>query len=89
MFAEFNRIFLTILKKSTRTEKKLVSNIKKTTSEKPWVTKEFRLLVAAKHRYFNDYKLTQSAESFVSFKKYRNLVNRKLKGAQKQFSEDF
>ena len=37
---------------------------------------------------FNDYKLTQSAESFESFKKYRNLVNRKLKEAQNQFSED-
>ena len=33
--------------------------------------------------------MTQSAESFVSFKKYRNLVNRKLKEAQNQFSEDF
>ena len=89
MFAEFNKIFLTILEKIAPTEKKLVSNIKKTTSEKPWVTKEIKHLVAEKHRYFNEYKLTQSAESFASFKKYRNLVNRKLKEAQNQFSEDF
>ena len=65
MFAEFKRIFLTILEKNAPTEKKLVSNIKKTTSEKPWVTEEIHHLVAEKHRYFNDYKLAQSAESFV------------------------
>ena len=75
MFAEFNRISLTVLEKNAPTKKKLVSNIKKTTSEKPWVTKEIQHLVAEKHRYFNDYKLTKSTESFVSFKKYRNLVN--------------
>ena len=71
------------------TEKKLVSNIKKTTSEKPWVTKKIKHLVAQKHRYFNQYKLTQSAESFASFKKYRNLVNRKLKEAQKSIFRGF
>ena len=80
---------MTILEKNAPTEKKLVSNIKNTTSEKPWATKEIQHLVAEKHRYFNDYKLTQSAESFVSFKNYRNLVNRKLKEAKNQFSEDF
>ena len=67
MFADFYKNFLTILEKNAPTEKKLVSNIKKTTSEKPWLTKEIQHLVAEKHRYFNDYKLTQSAESFVSF----------------------
>ena len=81
--------FLTILEKNEPTEKKNGSNIKKTTSEKPWMTKEIRHLVAEKHRYFNDYKSTQNAESFVSFKKYCNLVNRKLKEAQNQLSEDF
>ena len=53
------------------------------------MTKEIKHLVSEKHRYFNEYKLKQSAESFASFKKYRNLVNRKLKEAQNQFSEDF
>ena len=53
------------------------------------MTKEIKHLVSEKHRYFNEYKLTQSAETFASFKKYRNLVNRKLKEAQNQFSEDF
>ena len=53
------------------------------------MTKEIKPIVAEKHRYFNEYKLTQSAESVASFKKYRNLVNRKLKEAQNQFSEDF
>ena len=67
MFAEFNRIFLTILEKNAPTEKKLVSNKKKTTSEKPWVTKVIQHLIAEKHRYFNDYKLKQKAESVVSF----------------------
>ena len=80
---------MTILEKKAPTEKKLFSNIKKTTSEKPWVTREIRHLVPDKHRYFNDYKLTQSAESFVSFKKYQNFVNRKLKEAQNHFSEVF
>ena len=88
MFAEFNRNFLTILEKNAPTEKKLVSNIKKTTSEKPWMTKQSQHLVAEKHRYFNDYKSIQSGESFLSFKLYHNLVNRKLKEAQNQFSED-
>ena len=46
MFAEFNRILLTILEKNAPTEKKLFSNIKKTTSEKPWVTEEIQHLVA-------------------------------------------
>ena len=81
--------FLTILEKNAPTEKKLVPNIKQSTSEKPWVTKEIQHLVAEKYRYFNYFKLTQSAESFVSFEKCRNLVNRKLKEAQNQFSEDF
>ena len=89
MLAEFNRTFLTILEKNAPTEKKLISNIKTTTSEKPWVTKEIKHLVAEKHRYLKDYKLTQSAESFVSFKKYRSFVNRKLKQAQNQFLEEF
>ena len=89
MFAELNKICLTILEKNAPTEKKLVSNIKKTTSEKPWMTKEITHLVSEKHRYFKEYKLTQSAEPFASFKKYRNLVNRKLKEAHNQFSEDF
>ena len=80
---------MTILEKNASTEKKLFSMVKKTTSEEPWVTKEIQHLVAEKHRYFNDCKLTQSAESFLSFKKYRNLVNRKLKEAQTQFSEEF
>ena len=53
------------------------------------MTKKIQHIIAEKHRYFNDYNMTQSAESFVSFKKYRNLVNRKLKEAQNQFSEDF
>ena len=77
--------FLTILEKNAATEKKLVSNMKKTTSEKPWVTKEIQHLVAEKHRYFNEYKLTQRAESFVSFKKYCNLVNRNLKSTKSIF----
>ena len=51
--------------------------------------KVIKQLVAEKHRYFNDYKLTQSAESFVLFKKYRSLVNRNLKEAQNHFSEYF
>ena len=89
MFAEFKRFFFSILEKNAPTEKKLFSNIKKTTSEKPWVTKEVQYLVAEKHHYFNDYQLTQSAESFVSFKKYRSLVNQKLKEAQNQFQEEF
>ena len=32
--------------------------------------------------------MTQEADSFVSYKSYRNLVNRKLKEAQNQFSEN-
>ena len=89
MFAEFKKIFLTILEKNAPTEKKIVSNIKKTTSEKPWATKEIKHLAAEKHRYFNEYKLTQSAESFASFKKYRNLVNRKLKKHKINFQRIF
>ena len=40
IYAEFNRNFLTLLEKNAPIEKKLVSNIIKTTSEKHWVTKE-------------------------------------------------
>ena len=40
MFARFNRNFLKKLEKHSPTEKKLVSNIKKTTSDKLWVTKK-------------------------------------------------
>ena len=54
MFAEVNRNFLKILEKNAPTEKKLVSNIKQTTSENSWVTKEIQHLVAEKHRYYND-----------------------------------
>ena len=79
---------MTLLEKNAPTEKKLVSNIKKSNSEKPWVTKEIQHLVTEKHRYFNDYKLPQKVESFVSFKKYCNLVIRKLKEAQNQFSKE-
>ena len=80
---------MTTHEKHAPTEKKLVSNTKKTTSDKSWETKEIQQLVADKHRYFNDYKVTQCGESYVSFKMYRNVVNRKLKEAQNQFSEDF
>ena len=52
------------------------------------MTKEIQHLVAEKRRYFKVYKLTPSIESFLSFKKYRNLVNRKLKEAQNKFSKD-
>ena len=53
------------------------------------MTKEIKQLVAEKHRYFNDYKVTYSAESFVSFKKYRNLVYRKLKKHKINFKRIF
>ena len=53
-------MFLTILEKNAPIEKKLVSNIKKTTSEKPWVTKEIQHLVAEKHRYFSDYETPEN-----------------------------
>ena len=51
--------------------------------------KQIQQSVAENHRYFNNYKMTQSAESFVSYKKYRNLVNRKLREAQNQFSQNY
>ena len=81
MFADFKRIFSITLDKNAPTEKKLISNIKKNTSDKPWVTKEIEQLVAEKLRYFKDYKLTKSVGSFVPFNKYRNLFSRKLKKA--------
>ena len=86
---EYKRIFLTTLEKNPPTEKKLFSNIKSITSDKPWVTEEIKQLVAQKYRYFKDYKLTQSAKSFLSIKKYCNLENRNLKEAQNKFSVDF
>ena len=46
------------------------------------MTTEIKQFVAEKHLYFNEYKLTHSADSFVSDKKYRYLVYRKLKEAQ-------
>ena len=52
------------------------------------MTNEIKQLDAEKHSYLNGYKLTQEADSFVSYKRYRNLVNRKLKEAQNQFSEN-
>ena len=79
--------FLTIPEKKRLNREEIGFQCKKNYFKKPWLTKKVQHLVAEKHRYFNDYKLTKSAESFVSFKKYRSLVNRK-KEAQNQFSED-
>ena len=61
-------------------KEKLVPNIKKTTSEKPWVIKRNSRFKCRE---------TLLLQSFVSFKKYCNLVNRKLKEAQNRFSEEF
>ena len=79
-------ILLTTLEKNAP---KLICKIKKPASDKPWVTKEIKQLVSEKHRCFNLYKSTKSAEPFVSFKIYRNFVNRKLKEHKNQFSENF
>ena len=72
-FAEFNGIVLRTFEKNATLEKKLVSNIKNTTSGKTWLTKEIKQLVAEKHCCFIDYKVKQSAESFVSLKSIANL----------------
>ena len=47
---------------------KLNFNNKKTASDKTWMTKEIKQLLAEKHRILNEYKVPQSA---VSLKKYK------------------
>ena len=87
VFSEFNRNFLTTVEKNALTEKKLSSNINKTTSDKLWLTKEIKQLFGEKHRYFNDYKMTQSFKSFLSFKKV--LQTRKSKRNYKKNIQRF
>ena len=53
------------------------------------MSKEIKQLVAEKRRHFHDCKLTQGADSFMSFKKYPSLVNRKLREALNQIPEVF
>ena len=48
------------------------------------IGRELKQLVAEKHRYFNDLKVTQSAESFVSFKKYRKVSLKLMKMVKKR-----
>ena len=76
IFDSLTKFFFENTQEKQTNREKLVFNIIKTTSGKPWLTKETKKLIVEKRRYFNDYKVTQKAESFVSFKKCRNLVNR-------------
>ena len=89
MFAKFNRILLTIREKNAPTETKLHSIIKKTTSEKSLGDKKKFNIQLLRNIVTSMTTILQKCESFVSFKNYRNLVNRKLKEAQNQFSVDF
>ena len=76
MFAEFNRIFLKIFEKNAATEKIIVSNIKKTTSEKPW-TKQIQYLVAKK--LFMKKKLERKTTVQTSLKLMRSVKKTKDK----------
>ena len=72
MFAVFKTVFLKILEKHTPTDLKSIFNNKKIPSEKPWLTNEKKKF-GKKRSYFNELKLRQSADSFVSFKYFATL----------------
>ena len=55
----------------------------------PWLTQELKHLIAEKHFLFNEWKRIPDSETYKDFKRLRNLVNRRLRKAHKNFCMNF
>ena len=64
-------------------------NKAKPKTDNSWISKELKKLIAEKHPLYNQYKFIQNYDVFDEFKKCRNLVNRKLRGAHLKYSVNF
>ena len=83
----FINVFSTPLELHAPLTKKL--STRKKIAEKPWLTKELREEITKKHGLFNIRKKNPSEQAHTVFKHQRNLVNRRLKTAQKEFCKQF
>ena len=89
MFTKFNEIFQSIFDQQApiRICDSSIKQNKK--SDKPWISKELKKLIAEKHHLYNQYKFSQNYDVFDEFKKCRNLLNRKLRHAHHKYSVKF
>ena len=89
MFTKFNEIFQSILDQHAPIQICDSSKKQNKKSDKPWISKELKKLIAEKHHLYNQYKFSQNYDVFDEFEKRRNLVNRKLRDAHHKYSVNF
>jgi len=56
---------------------------------KPWFSREFRLLIRKRSRYYKRWLKTKSINHKLLYNKTRNLVQRKIKLAKQKYNERF
>ena len=89
MFTKFNAILQSIIDQLAPIQICDSSIKQNKKSDKPWISKVLRKLIAEKHHLYNQYKFSQNYDVFDEFKKCRNLVNRKLQDAHHKYSVNF
>ena len=89
MFTKLNEFFRSVLDQYAPIQV-CDSSIKQTKkTDKPWISKELKNLIAEKHHLYNQYKFSQNYDVLDEFKKCRNLVNRKLRDVHHKHSVNF
>ena len=89
MLTKFNEIFQCIFDQHAPIQICDSSIKQNKKSDKPWISKELKKLIAEKHHLYNQHKLSQNYDIFDEFKKCRNLVNRKLRDERPKYSVNF
>ena len=54
---------------------------------KPWITKEIQKEIKEKHKMFSEYTKAPTAKKYEEFKKFRNNLDRKLKKAERTYTQ--
>ena len=89
MFTKFNEIFQCIFDQHAPIQICDSSIKQNKKSDKPWISKELKKLIAEKHHLYNQYKFSQNYDVFNELKKCRNLVDRELRDAHHKYSVNF
>ena len=91
MLSKFNDILSVVLSKNAPVIKlyeRQNSKPKATGKAKPWITEELRSQIREKHRLFRVAKTESTPITRAQFNAQRNLVNRKLKEAQDEYTRN-
>ena len=89
IFTKFNEIFQSIFDKHAPIQICDSSIKQNKKSDKPWISSELKKLIIEKYHLYNQYKFSQNYDVFDEFKKFRNLVNQKLRDAHHKYSVYF